>query len=267
MKLSAFDQLFNSKVSMGDTFLTYSNGSNSADGDLAGGGDVVGYPGDYTVVGLRQTVSLASNILGNPPVIGDVLTLVSISPPIARFATSSNIAGGVATPVDHGNMGATETIDADDGDWHRGTLDANCTITVQGFTVDEAQVVLVKIAQDATGGWDITWDGDVIFSDDDQPGQAANSVTWFVLWSDEGDSVVYGEKVGGTGSSVDLSDATPLADSGSGSSGTSSEASRADHVHPVATGGEMLISDTASSPVVFTDILQNEAETDFLYSD
>ena len=104
--------------------------------------------------------------------------------------------GGTETPVDHGNMGAAETIDVSAGLVHRGTLDADCTITVTGFTVDEHVEARVKLTQDGTGGWDVTWDADVVFAGDDQPGQTAGDVTWFVLWSDEGDSVIYGAKVG-----------------------------------------------------------------------
>lgn len=104
--------------------------------------------------------------------------------------------GGAETPVDHGNMGATETIDASVGTWHRGTLNTNCAITVTGYTADEAVVMVVKIDQDGTGGFSITWDADVLFVGDDQPNQAATSVTYYVLWSDEGDTNIYGVRVG-----------------------------------------------------------------------
>jgi hypothetical protein len=102
-----------------------------------------------------------------------------------------------AEPVfDHGNMGATETLDLADGTWHRGTLDANCTITVTGFTVDEGLVVVFEVTQNGTGGWDITWDADVEFIGTDQPDQTAGSVTVFLLFSSAGDSTIYGAKVG-----------------------------------------------------------------------
>ena len=125
-----------------------------------------------------------------------ITTVVSAAAPVAPSAPGGG-AGGSETPVDHGSMGSTETIDAGDGTWHRGTLSADCTITVTGFTVDEGLVVLVKIAQDGTGGWAITWDVDVVFAGNDQPGQAAGAVTWFLLWSDEGDPTIYGATVGG----------------------------------------------------------------------
>ena len=47
---------------------------------------------------------------------------------------------------------------------------------------------------------------------------------------------------------------------------TGSTAAPGNHTHAAATGGELLISDTPSTPLVFGDILQNDAENDFLYT-
>lgn len=114
---------------------------------------------------------------------------------------------GPETPVDHGSMGATETVDLGDGTWHRGTLSADCTITVTGWTLGEGMVLLFKVTNGAS--WGITWDADVVFAGDDQPGQGADAVTWYLLWSDEGDSVLYGAIVGGPSLTV-KDDGTPL---------------------------------------------------------
>src|SRR5512139_1553288 len=135
-----------------------------------------------------------SDVNAPSPADGDVLTWDD--------GASEWIAAAGATaeaPVQHGNMGATETLDRAAGGDHRGTLTADCTITVTGFTVDEYADMAVGIAQDGTGGWAVTWDADVVWSGDDQPAQGASEVTWYVLWSDEGDSVIYGAKVGGGG--------------------------------------------------------------------
>ena len=122
-------------------------------------------------------------------------TLGSTSIVWTQFTSSGST---TSTPFDHGSMGAAETVDLADGDWHRGTLDANCTITVQGFTNDEGVVLLFEVTQDGTGGWDITWDSDVDFGGgDDQPSQTASTTTTFLLWSSVGDGTIYGAKVGG----------------------------------------------------------------------
>lgn len=120
------------------------------------------------------------------------------------------LAGGAGsdttTPIDHGSLGSTETIDASAGAWHRGVLDDDVAITVSGFTIDEALVVIVGLTQDGSGGHAITWDGDVVFAGDDQPGQAAGDVTWYALWSDEGDATVYGAIIGGGATIAALDD-------------------------------------------------------------
>lgn len=50
--------------------------------------------------------------------------------------------------------------------------------------------------------------------------------------------------------------------------GTDSKAANALHKHgmPAATGGEILISDTPSTPLIFADLIQNEAQTDLVYA-
>lgn len=70
-----------------------------------------------------------------------------------------------------------------------------------------------------------------------------------------------------------LSDAVPLVESGVGDPGSSTEASRADHVHPAAAipaafaGSHILLADGRSAPFAFTDLLQMDDGTDFMWSD
>lgn len=114
MKITAFDDLYSKDLASGLSTLSFSSGSNSADGDLSGGGDVVGSPGDYTVVGLRDAVALASN-LASGVAIGDVLTIIQAgADPIARFATPSNTgstSGIYYNVVDYGAVGDDTTDD------------------------------------------------------------------------------------------------------------------------------------------------------------
>lgn len=115
-----------------------------------------------------------------------------------------------ATPVDHGSMGAAETIDVSAGTWHRGTLDDDCAITVSGFNADEAVVAVVEVAEDGVGGYGITWDPDVAFIGDDQPSTTADAVTVFLLFSSVGDTTIYAAKVGGGSALTVLDEGSPL---------------------------------------------------------
>lgn len=134
-------------------------------------------------------------------------------------------------------MGSTETISVSAGTWHRGTLDDDCTITVEGFTADEGLVAIVEVAQDGTGGWEITWDADVTFIGSDDADMTASTVTVFLLFSSAGDSTIYGVRVGG---------------------GTSTSTS---------TGhGAILLASDHSTPFTFDEILQASDASDFLYA-
>jgi hypothetical protein len=73
----------------------------------------------------------------------------------------------------------------------------------------------------------------------------------------------------GGASSVALSDATPLVESGSGDAGVGTEASRDDHVHPAAGGGTppaILLESGHATPFTFDEILQESDGSDFLWA-
>jgi hypothetical protein len=160
---------------------------------------------------LAEQMHRSEDDAGDP--ITDGFLLAAAGDSGMKWTDPASLTPGPVVPFDHGSMGSTETFDLDDGTWHRGTLTANCTTTVTGFTVDEGVVMLLEIEQDGTGGWDITWDADVDFGGaDDQPNQTAGSYTAFLLWSSVGDSTIYGAKVGaGSGSALTIEDdGTPL---------------------------------------------------------
>lgn len=187
------------------------------------------------------------------------------NPPALMFSVPDSAGtgtGGAETPVDHGSMGATETIDAVVGTWHQGTLNANCAITVTGFTVDEAVVMIVRISQNGVGGFAITWDADVLFSGEDQPAQAATSVSWYVLWTDEGDTNIYGARVGAGATVEDLITTetdTELVLVPDGAGGVEWVAG--------AGGAHILLADGHATPFAFSDLLQMDDGTDFMWSD
>jgi hypothetical protein len=108
--------------------------------------------------------------------------------------------GGADRFLDHGPIGATETIDGADGSWHSITLDVNATLTFTGFpaTVDGdpvAWLLVLKVVQDSSGGNSITWPASVVWID---PGTAptldttANSVEWVEFATTDGGVTWYG---------------------------------------------------------------------------
>ncbi len=67
-----------------------------------------------------------------------------------------------------------------------------------------------------------------------------------------------------------LSEDIPKVEASTGAAGGGNLASKSDHVHPAynpTARGEILISDTPSTPLVFADMLQDDAQADFMYAD
>ncbi len=65
---------------------------------------------------------------------------------------------------------------------------------------------------------------------------------------------------------------TTIAFSDAAATGSAAFAARRDHRHgapvsPTVTAGVLLIADTHSTPIIFGDVILNEAQDDFLYSD
>ena len=69
--------------------------------------------------------------------------------------------GGREVYSNHGNAGATETIDLANGNVHRIVLDANCTLTFSGSTASVACSFTLVVVQDATGSRTVTWPASV----------------------------------------------------------------------------------------------------------
>lgn len=177
--------------------------------------------------------------------------------------------GGQDTIKAHGNMGATETFDPADGNVHTGTLNADCVVTLAQPVAAGAATIEAWFTQDATGGRALTmaaagggsfsWDGGTPAFD-----TTAGAVVRCVF-----------ERVPGTtndwlgvavGVGVQLSDATPLIEAGSGDPGVATEASRSDHVHPLAEQ-RILLADGHATPFTFNDLLQMDDGSDFMWSD
>lgn len=74
----------------------------------------------------------------------------------------SQINGKLSTLVANGNSGANFTIDWGSGNLQSITLTASCTFT---FTAPAYPMQLyLKITQDGTGGWVVTWPATCLFA-------------------------------------------------------------------------------------------------------
>jgi hypothetical protein len=204
----------------------------------------------------------------------------------------------------HGNTGATETFSSLVG-WHSATLNsATVTFTFTGPISGLLAGMVLELAQDGTGGRLVTWPASVVWPGGTTPtlSTGAAAVDIFTFFSRDGGTTWYGFSTGGgstfatpaivlgTAAAAGAATTTIRSDStivafdatvpvtqafgDAAATGSVAKAARRDHVHgmpatPAAGGvGPLLITDTpAGSPLIFADLLQNEAGTDLLYAD
>lgn len=148
--------------------------------------------------------------------------------------------------------GSSETLDLADGNVHDVTLTDDCTISLTGATAGVSCFMEIWLRQDGSGNREVTWPGSVVWVGGSAPVLQTDpaAVDVVVLQTLDGGTNWLGGVGSGTGSSAPLSDDVPLIESGAGSAGVSSEASRSDHVHPedADTGGEDTSFTDVSSP-------------------
>ena len=125
----------------------------------------------------------------------------------AAGAYISVIGGGGETVQAHGAMGATETFDLADGNVHTGTLDADLTATLTGYsaTGDGISFALF-LTQDGTGGWGVTWPASVINASDINAAldTTAGALNIIAFVSADGGTSLYGFVAGSGGGSSSL---------------------------------------------------------------
>ena len=215
------------------------------------------------------------------------------------------VGGGGGTIQSHGTTGANEAINLANGNYHAAILSADCTFTFTGATNGVECAFTLELAEDGTGGWVPTWPASVEWPGGVAPTHdtTASSLTFYVFSTRDGGTTWYGFQVaagggvsGGTpaltlgttnaagaAATAILTDAslaifdvtvpTTAAFSDAAATGSAAFAARRDHRHgmpvePASGGiGELLISDTPATPLIFADILQNEAQDDLLYAD
>ena len=213
--------------------------------------------------------------------------------------------GGKETVSTVAASGATEALDLGAGNVHDLTLTADCTITLTGATAGVACSMLILLRQDGTGGWLVTWPGSVSWPDATPPVLATdpNAVDVVSLVTLDGGTTWYGAYQGagvvdhGTLTGLTDDDHTQyLKETDVAAKGDLYAASANDTVGVLTAGsngqvltvdltqslgvkwatpaasanavGPILIADTpAGSPLVFADLLQNEAGADLLYEE
>ena len=198
--------------------------------------------------------------------------------------------------------GASETIDLGLGNVHDFTLTAaTVVLSFSGSVAGVADSVTVILRQDGTGGRFVTWPGSVSWPGGTTPvlQTAASAVDVFTLFTLDNGATWYGfhatsaaavtfatpaivlgtAAAAGAASTVIRSDSTVAAFDATvpttavaadvAATGSVAYAARRDHRHgmPSTFGSEILISDTPSTPLVFADLVQNEAQDDLVYAD
>lgn len=148
--------------------------------------------------------------------------------------------------------GATELLDLAEADVFDLTLDANCTITLAGATSGQPDAMTVFTRQGGSGSKTVTWPASVQWRDANTGLTGAAAPT---LYTAVGalDTIILISEDGGT---------TWGATHNPGVAGASSSA-----ISALGFVGPILISDTPSTPLVFADLLQTEAQDDLLYAD
>jgi hypothetical protein len=213
------------------------------------------------------------------------------------------IEGGQDTIKAHGSTGSTETFDPTDGNVHTATLNANCTFTINAPVGSGAATLELYLTQDGTGSRLVTWPGSVVWPGGVAPTltTTAAATDRIVLETLDGGTTWYGVMVG---SAAPLSYATPAIVLGSSAAagaastvirsdstiaafdatvpvtqafgdtaatGSAAKAARRDHVHgmPAAptSGQHILLADGHATPFSFTDLLQMDDGSDFMWSD
>jgi hypothetical protein len=183
------------------------------------------------------------------------------------------------------SSGSTETINYGTAQFWDITLTANCTFTVTDPPADQTwgQLVII-LRQGGAGSFTVTWPASVQWADTDGTSggaaptlfTAVGAVDVVTLVTVDGGITWGGSHGAGSASTLDYGETVDIQSVGSNNfAGWSAEVARADHIHDLTAAlltsmgvtGQLLLSDTASAPPVYGDILVNDDNTDFLYAD
>lgn len=236
--------------------------------------------GSNTLLGPHVNLSSGSNIVFS--VSSNTLFIHSTATGSAAGDYVTTISGGGEVVQSHGTLGTTETVDLANGNYHKGTLNANCTFTFTVAADTRHRWFTLELLEDGTGGWTPTFPGTVTRVDGNPTHTTtAGTTTVYYFWTTDGGSSWKGGALGGGGSSsITIQDeGTPLTTaatvvnfvgagvvaSGTGTTKTVTiEGVTAANVSAVGFVGEVLMVDGITNP---PEPLLNEATDDWLYQD
>ena len=213
-------------------------------------------------------------------VASNTLTIATSGAASAASNALLRTTGGAGAVTTIAASGSAQTLMIGGANTFDITLTANCTLAFTGAALSGSESsVLLMLRQDGTGSRTVTWPGSVVWASGSAPTltTTAGAVDFIVIETIDGGSVWFGFPVGG-GTTSPLTTkgdlytySTTNARLAVGSNGTVPIADSNQTVGirwtTTAPSGEILISDTAGSPLVFADLIQNEAQDDLLYGD
>jgi len=207
------------------------------------------------------------------------------------------IEGGQETINPIGSVGATTTVDPTLGNVVTLTLTANLTITMGAPVGSGSASMEFWVTENGTGGWTVAFAGSVTVqgTHDTTLGTTQRAIMESIdggtnwVWAWAGGGVAGGtpaltfSTTNSTGSATTgvLTDATiavfdatvptTQAFGDAAATGSAAKAARRDHLHgmPAApsSGQHILIADGAANPFAFTDLLQMDDGSDFMWTD
>lgn len=178
---------------------------------------------------------------GSPSVVATELDVpngsLTVAGTVATLHYVQPFGGGLEVYETIAALGATHTLDLANGNGFDATLTADCTLTFAGATAGTLCSFMLLLRQDGTGGWTMTWPGSVIWAGGTAPTldttmSTAAVLTFFTL---DGGTTWYGFPTG-----------------------TSAAVASSQHI---------LLADGHATPFAFTDLLQMDDGSDFMWSD
>lgn len=135
-------------------------------------------------------VSDPGGVFGGNTNVQDVLDWIAAGG--LGYLTRDDGGGGLVQA--HGNLGATETIDTANGNYHWGTLNADCTFTFTTIVDTAERWFTLELIEDGAGGWSPTWPASVVWLGGAAPTHTttAGTTTIYAFYTRNGGTTWFG---------------------------------------------------------------------------